>query len=93
MTQYVSGTIVPIFKSARLYTTAYGFHHLMCWLETWAAASRSCALCRGTGHTTCLPATQDKVLKNICSSVESSAPEDENNGARNMLSHWFINKS
>ena len=28
ITQHVSGTIVPIFRSARLYTTAYGFQHL-----------------------------------------------------------------
>jgi len=37
MTQYVSGTIVPIFRSARLYTTAYGFQHLKCWLKSWDA--------------------------------------------------------
>jgi len=28
MTQHVSGTIVPIFRSARLYTTAYGLRVL-----------------------------------------------------------------
>jgi len=27
MTQHVSGTTVPIFRSARLYTTVYGFQH------------------------------------------------------------------
>ena len=32
LAQYVSSTIIPIFKSARLYITAYGFQHLMCWL-------------------------------------------------------------
>ena len=37
MTQHVSGTIVPIFRSARLYTTAYGFQHLKCWQESWHA--------------------------------------------------------
>jgi len=37
MTQHVSGTIVPIFRSARLYTTAHGFQHLKCWLESWDA--------------------------------------------------------
>ena len=29
LTQHVSGTIVPIFRTARLYTTAYGFQHLI----------------------------------------------------------------
>jgi len=38
-----------------------------------------------------LPALQ--VLKTICSSVQPSTPEDGHSGARNMLSHWFINKS
>jgi len=33
MTQHVSGTIMPIFRSARSYITAYGFQHLMCWLD------------------------------------------------------------
>jgi len=37
LTQHVSGTIVPIFRSGRPYTTAYGFQHLMCWLETPAS--------------------------------------------------------
>ena len=40
MTQRVSGTIVPIFMSARLYTTAYGFQHLKCWQESWDARRR-----------------------------------------------------
>ena len=35
--QHVSGTIVPIFSSARLYTTAYGFQQLKCCLESWDA--------------------------------------------------------
>jgi len=30
LAQYVSGTIMTIFRSARLYITAYGFHNLMC---------------------------------------------------------------
>jgi len=33
------------------------------------------------------------LLKNICSSVQPCTPEDGHNGARNMLSHWFIHKS
>jgi len=37
ITQRVSGTIVPIFRSARLYTTAYGFQRLKCWQEPWNA--------------------------------------------------------
>ena len=28
---------MPIFRSARLYTTAYGFQHWVCWLESWDA--------------------------------------------------------
>jgi len=35
--QHVSGTIMPILRSARPYITAYGFQHLMCWLESWEA--------------------------------------------------------
>ena len=31
LAQHVSGTIMPIFKSASPYITAYGFQHLMCW--------------------------------------------------------------
>ena len=37
MKQYVLGTIVSIFRSAKLYTTAYGFQHLKCWQESWDA--------------------------------------------------------
>ena len=33
------------------------------------------------------------VLKTICSSLQPCTPEDGHNGARNMLSYWFINKS
>ena len=29
LTQHVLGTTMPIFRSARLYTAAYGFQHLM----------------------------------------------------------------
>ena len=36
---------------------------------------------------------RDKVLKNICSSLQPCTPEDGHNGARNILSYWFINKS
>ena len=28
ITDHISGTVVPIFRSARLYTTACGFQHL-----------------------------------------------------------------
>ena len=45
ITQHVSGTTVPIFRSARLYTTAYG------WLQSKNSLY--------TVHTTCLPASQD----------------------------------
>jgi len=37
LAQHVSGTIVPIFRSARPYITAHGFQYLMCWLESWEA--------------------------------------------------------
>ena len=59
MTQNVSGTIVPIFMSARPYITAYAFQHLMCWQESWDAGRQVvctvhyalctvyCALCTG----------------------------------------------
>ena len=33
------------------------------------------------------------LLKTKCSSVRPYTPEDGHNGARNMLSYWFINKS
>ena len=33
------------------------------------------------------------VLKTLCSCVQPCTPEDGHNGARNMLSYWFINKS
>jgi len=35
LTQHVSGIILPIFRSAIPYVTAYGFQHLMCWLVSW----------------------------------------------------------
>ena len=37
LAQHFSGTLIPIFRSARPYITAYGFQHLMCWLESWGA--------------------------------------------------------
>ena len=63
MTQHVSGTIVPIFRSASLHP---GFPGLQ-------------------------PARQ--MLKTICSYIQACALEDGHSGARNMLNHWFINKS
>ena len=39
--QQVSGIIVPIFRIAGPYITAYGFQHLMCWLESWKAGRPS----------------------------------------------------
>jgi len=35
--QHISGTIMPIFRIARPYITAYGFQHVMWWLESWEA--------------------------------------------------------
>jgi len=37
LSQHVSDIIMPIFRSARPYFTAYGFQHLMCWLVSWEA--------------------------------------------------------
>ena len=33
------------------------------------------------------------MLKTVCSSVQPCTPEDGHNGARNILSYWFINKN
>jgi len=38
LAQHVSGTIMPIFRSARPYITAYGFQHLMCTVCTRPAS-------------------------------------------------------
>ena len=76
LAQRVSGTITPIFRSARQYITAYGFQHLMCWLVSWGPGSRPCARVH-TAH---------QVLKTICSNIRSSAPEDGHNDTRNILS-------
>jgi len=75
MTQHVSGTILPIFRSARLYITAYGFQHLRCWQESWDAGRQAvctvhCAedVIRKTSSTQCtrpasrLPKTPNRTL-------------------------------
>jgi len=36
---------------------------------------------------------EDVFRKTICGSVQPCTPEDGQNGARNILSHRFINKS
>jgi len=41
LAQHVSGIIIPIFRSARPYITAYGFQHLMCWLVSWGAGNQA----------------------------------------------------
>ena len=41
----------------------------------------------------CTRPASRQVLKTIYSSLQPYTPEDGHNGARNMLSHWFINKS
>ena len=71
---------MPIFRSARLYTTAYGFQHL----KVLAGALGR----REAGRVHCVEA-----VYRLCSCVHPCIPEDEHNGARNMLSYWFINKS
>jgi len=58
MTQHVSGTIVPIFRSAILYTTAYGFRHLkvLAWVLGRRVAGRVHsldAIFRKTASTQC----------------------------------------
>jgi len=83
LAHYVSGTIMPIFRSERPYITAYGFQHLMCWLEfEWHPPHSAHGLPPG------LPRHQPahQVLKTICSNIWSSVPEDAHNDARNMLS-------
>jgi len=56
LAQHVSGIIMPIFRSARPYFTAYGFHHVMCWLVSWGAGKQAvCTVCTrssapGDGH-------------------------------------------
>jgi hypothetical protein len=46
LAQHVSAIILPIFKNARPYFTAYGFQHLMCWLESCEAGKQAvCTLC------------------------------------------------
>ena len=32
---------MPIFRSARLYLTAYGVQHIICWLVTWGAGMQA----------------------------------------------------
>jgi len=40
---------VLILRSARLYTTAYGFQHLKCWQESWDAVRQVvCTVQMGT---------------------------------------------
>ena len=53
-----------------------------------------CALC-AQGLLPYFPRHQSahEVLKTVRSSVQPCTPEDGHNGARNMLSYWFINKS
>jgi hypothetical protein len=41
LTQHVSGTIMPILRSARPYIAAYFFQHLSCWLEPWGAGKQA----------------------------------------------------
>jgi len=59
LVQHVSGTIMPIFRSARPYITANGFQHLMCCLESWEAGRQESNNSLYTVHTTCFPASQD----------------------------------
>jgi len=76
---------VPIFRSAKLYTTAYGFQHLKCWQESWGRWE--------AGSVHCVEAVFRETASTQCSSVHPCTPEDGHNGARNMLNHWFFNKS
>ena len=65
ITQHVSGTIVPIFRSARLYTTAYDLSELnmLAGVLGYREAGRvHCVESKNslyTVHTTCLRASQD----------------------------------
>ena len=71
VTQHVSGTIVPIFSSARLYTTAVEKQPLHSAHDLPPDVPRL------------LPALQ--VLKTIHSCVQPCTREDGHSGARNML--------
>jgi len=57
ITQNVSGTIVPIFRSAKLYTTAYGFQHHCAHLQECKAVHYciwfSAPLCPSSGLQGC----------------------------------------
>jgi hypothetical protein len=65
ITQHVSGSIVPIFRSTRLYTTAYGFQHLNVLAGVLGRREAGRVHCVEavfqiyTVYTTCLPASQD----------------------------------
>ena len=88
LTKHVSGTIMPIFKSARPSIAAYGFQHLM--LLTEVLGSRDA----GSGHwvhTARIPDPQyfnqqRQVLETIGINIRSGIPEEGHNGARNMFS-------
>ena len=72
LAQNVSGIIMPIFRTARPYITAYGV---------------PCALCAHgllPGFPRHQPAHQELIT--VCSNIRSRAPEDGHNDARNMLS-------
>ena len=45
LTQHVSGTATPIFRSDRLYITAHGFQHLMLLMEPWSSRVASYTQC------------------------------------------------
>jgi hypothetical protein len=89
LAQHVSGIIMPIFRSARPYITAYGSQHLM--LLAGVLGVRKACNTLHTVHTDRFPVPQDtsqqhQVLGTICSNIRFSAPEDGHNDARNMLS-------
>ena len=67
------GTIVPIFRCARLYTAAYGFQQHCAHLQE----------CKVVHY--CIWFSALKVLKTICSCVQPYTPEDGHNVAENHM--------
>jgi hypothetical protein len=69
---------------ARLYITAYGFQHLMCWLKSRDAGRQVvCAVYRLFFDSASTLSAENQT---ICSNIQPCAPEDGRNDARNMLS-------
>jgi len=85
-----------------MYTTAYGFQHLRVLAGVVGRREAGRVHCvetdfRKSVSTQCTqPASRRPKTPASILSAENHmpcTPEDGHNGARNMLKHWFINKS